>query len=284
MFEDCLAATLAYEKKMRCKVHKGAPTFNVSIAYLRSWDFSAAMHYLDLCQEETRRAYGEKNMSIFLHQLFDRLYWDKLDTDLREPGSKLLLYKKLWGERMRKKPAKLSWDLLTDDSKILYIICLVRRMRERELERQSHFRKSEGLALSYWTLAADLARILETEVKAKTQLANEQLHGMLSKGLKHVTLGTSKSISARFIDLHKIYKVKDTPTFNAAFRTIEQAIKTSTNPHFEKVCQCVYLFYATRNQVAHKLDAAMVLYTDIEAAKFTTDVLICLCRLGAWTV
>jgi hypothetical protein len=283
MFNDCYEATLEYEHEKGCEVHKGAPTFNVGVSYLRTWDFSAAMHYFELSQKETRRTYGEENMDIFLHDLFVRNYWDTIDIALQPPHYPVAVYNEFWKTPFRKAEAIADWKALTNNSKILFIISLARRIRERQLERQSHWNESESLALAYWTLAADLSRLLETETRASTGV-NGQMHAILSTGLQAVTFGTAMSVSTRFDQLHGQYGVNDTATFNAAFPTIKATIENPGSGDFERVCQAVYLLYATRNQVAHKIDAGMVLFTDIEAAKFTTDVLLTLCRLGGWTI
>jgi hypothetical protein len=63
LFHECFALVRGYEQQANSEIHKGAMTFNVAVAYLRANDFSAAMHYFELAQRETRATTGGESMS-----------------------------------------------------------------------------------------------------------------------------------------------------------------------------------------------------------------------------
>ena len=51
VFRENYAQILAYEQLAPpCEMHKGALAFDVARAYLRGWDFFAAMHYFELAE------------------------------------------------------------------------------------------------------------------------------------------------------------------------------------------------------------------------------------------
>lgn len=278
MFADCYEAALDHERVSGQALHKGAPAFNVAVVHLRMWDFDAAMHYFELSQEETRLSYGQPNMSIYEHGLFKKDYWETMElalqADLNGP------YQELWASTFNRAAAKADWKGLTDDSKLLFIFALARRIRARQIARRSNWEHSSSISLTYWNLIADLARLLETETKVKST-APGQLYAMLTQGFKAVGIG---DLSALIASLHNTHKVNDTASFNAAFPTIRTEILDKVKPSQHRISHAVYLFYASRNQVAHKVDSEMVLYSDVEAAKFTADVLFSLCHLSGWAV
>lgn len=104
---------------------------------------------------------------------------------------------------------------------------------------------------------------------------------MLTQGFKATAIG---DISDRIIKLHALHKINNTKSFNAAFSSIRATIENQTLSRLERVSNSVYLFYATRNQVQHHVDRRMILHKDVEAAAFTADVLVTLCRLDSWTI
>jgi hypothetical protein len=281
VFTPCYIAALEYERNNTgSEIHKGAPTFNMGVTCLRSYDFVAAMQYFELAEEETKRTSGKRDWRIFLNELFDRNYWDTVDAAASHYP--IALYEQLWSVRWAKKTIKRNWWRVSSHSKLLLLVNIAQRIRYRQLADQSLFPKSASLSLAYWNLCADLARLLETEVgrRAKPTPTTYKLYEMLTQGFATTKVG---NISVEIVKLHALYKVKSTKTFNAAFPMIRAAIE---NPNFlslERVSNALYLFYATRNQVQHHVDRRMILYKDVETSIFTADVLLTLCRLDSWT-
>ncbi len=278
MFHPCYEAALDYEAREGCQIHKGAPCFNVGVAYLRAYNFAAAMHYFELAQRESREASGDPGWDVYQNDLFERNFWNTIDASAEQYP--LAIYEELWRTPFNKAAAMADWDGLTGHSKILYIMANARRVRYRQLAERSRWDGSDSLALVYWTLAADLARLLETELKRRTG-DNRTLFPVLADNFHRTPLG---DLSTDFVNLHDAYGVSDPASYNAAFPPIRTAIQDASRPRRERVSNSIYLHYATRNQVAHQVDIGMELFTAPASTRFTSDVLLSLCRLRDWAV
>ncbi|MCH8150362.1 MAG: hypothetical protein IH987_20690, partial [Planctomycetes bacterium] len=163
MFYECYQLTRDYENKHGLEIHKGAMTFNVAIAFLRSHDFPAAMHYFELAKHETEQSYGHANWDVFTFDLFDRSYWNLID--LFEQEQPLDLYQDFWNTAYGTTSAKADWNALSENSKLLYIVLGAERIRYTRLKTQPNWNGADSIGLSYWNLIADLVRLLETEVR-----------------------------------------------------------------------------------------------------------------------
>jgi hypothetical protein len=276
MFTQCYEAALDYERKHNCKIHKGAPCFNVGVAFLRNYDFPAAMHYFELSQAESRVIANDNAWSIYLNPLFERNFWDTIDASVGTHP--MPIYQQLWGTLYSKVAAIADWNDLSGHSKTLYVLASAQRIQYRQLASRSNWDGSNSMALFYWTLAADLGRILETELKYRTK-SMDTLHPLLSKNFSNSPVG---NLAVKFGQLHSTYAVKTPPTYTAAFPTIRNAIENTNNSPLERIGHAVYLLYATRNQVAHQVDIGMELFTQPDSTRFTSDVLLSLCRLKDW--
>ena len=270
-----------YEEPPDVEFHKGAPTFNVGVAYLRNYDFRAAMHYLQVAEDETNRTRRGQHHNIYLDHLFDRNFWATVDAAAgRYPNRH---YEELWGRPLDAAAGKADWAKLTTNSKLLYIITSAERIRYRQLADLSPRRAdTESLRLAYWNLAADAARLVETEARHRsTSKDANTLLAMLSKGFKKGRLG---DLSKYVQNLHdNVYKVKDGPRYNAHYKTIMGIVRDRARPELERVGHAVYLLGVTRNQVAHSVDQTLVLYQDITAAQDVTDLLFAMANLDGWT-
>lgn len=278
MFHPCYEAALEYQSREQCEIHKEAPCFNVGVAYLRSYDFAAGMHYFELAQEESRATSRNAGWDIYRNELFERNFWNTIDASvgLYPVG----IYEEFWQTPFNRAAAMADWNGLSDHSKILYVMANAQRVRYRQLATRSGWDGSASMALVYWTLAADLARLLETELKHRTG-DNRTLFPVLRDNFHNTPLG---DLSADFAALHGVYGVSNPATYNAAFPTLRIVIEDAARPRRERVANAIYLLYATRNQVAHQVDLGMELFTQPASTRFTSDVLLALCRLRDWAV
>jgi hypothetical protein len=278
LFHESTELVREYERRTGSILHKGAPTFNVGLAYLAACDFTAAMHYFEVAQAETRASYGEANFKIYEFGLFDRIFWGTFDASVvGEPNT---VYQALWGRPFDAAAAKADWQKLSDASRLHYIIGTAQRMRYRQLAELGAWDGSESLRLAYWVLAADLGRLVETEARRRSTVTSDNLMGLLCGGFKRVGLG---DLSARIQNWHaNTYKVKSTATFNQHFPAIRATIEDDARSAQDRVGHAAYLAGVTRNQVAHTVDPSLVLYQDPEAARFVTDLLFAVCHLDGW--
>jgi len=146
MFYKCYQLARDYEQKHGVELHKGAMTFNVAIAFLRSHDFSAAMHYFELSKYETELSYGHANWDVFNFDLFDRNYWNLID--LFEQDEPLSLYQQFWNVPYGKDAAKDDWHALSEHSKLLYIVTGAERIRYLRLKSQPPWNGADSVGLS----------------------------------------------------------------------------------------------------------------------------------------
>jgi hypothetical protein len=199
IFHACYQAALDYESaNPGSEIHKGAPTFNMGVVCLRSYDFAAAMQYFELAEEETKKTSGKNDWRVFLNELFDRNFWDAVEAASR--AYPIPLYEQFWGVRWGKKAAKKNWWRVSSHSKLLFLTTIAQRIRYRQLADQSHFPASRSLAQSYWNLCSDLARILETEVKRRADIPAPkpfQLYKLLTQGFTATSKGNISAEIAR---------------------------------------------------------------------------------------
>ena len=73
-------------------------------------------------------------------------------------------------------------------------------------------------------------------------------------------------------------------TYNQAFPRFEQRSRIRRNHHWNGSDTQSISSDATRNQVAHQVDIGMELFTKPDSTRFTSDVLLTLCRLRDWAV
>ena len=281
IFSECYAHALQYEGANNCQIHKGSILFNVGLAYLRTYDFTEAMHYFELAEEETRLTSGQKNWNIFLNEdLFDPNFWNTLDA--AEEQFPLKIHQVLWGKPYSKDAAKKAWRKLSGYSKLLYIISAARRVHLLQMEAGSGWDGSHSLRLGYWNLVADLSRLLETEVKRRADIAPPkpwQLKSLLKQGFT----ATQRGDISTLVDGHMNSRnVHSTNTFNNHYPAIRDDILDEAKPKLERISHAVHLLYVTRNQVQHHIDRRLILYKDLKEAKFASDVLLSLCRLSSW--
>lgn len=281
IFVECYDHALQYEVARNCEMHKGSITFNIGIAYLRSYDFAGALHYFELAEEETRMTTGQKNWNIFLTpDLFDPNFWDTLDA--AEKCYPLVVHQELWGTPFSKDAGKGAWRKLSSHSKLLYIISAARRIHLRQLETGSRWSKSHSLKVGYWNLIADLSRLLETEVYRRADLPTPkpyQLKTLLKQGFTSTVRGDISTLINGCMNARNIH---DTTSYNASYPDIKKDIQDTNLTARERVAHAAHLLYATRNQVQHHVDRKLILYKSVDEAKFTSDVLLSLCRLSAW--
>lgn len=269
-----------YEDPPDYELHKGAPTFNVGVAYLRNFDFRSAMHYFQVAEDETNLTRPGENLDIYRDDLFDRNFWATVAAAATAYPNQH--YVELWGRPLNAAAGKADWSKLTSNSKLLYIITTAERIRYRQLaDLAPRCSDSESLKLAYWNLAADVARLVETEARHRsTSKDAKTLLAMLSQGFKAVRLG---DLSKYVQNLHDHeFKVKNGPSYDAHFKTIMSIVRDASRPELERVGHAVYLLGVTRNQVAHSVDETLILYRDVSAARDVTDLLFALANLDGW--
>jgi len=280
IFSECYAHALQYEAANNCQIHKGSMLFNVGLAYLRTYDFTGAMHYFELAEEETRLTSGQKNWNIFLNEeLFDPNFWNTIDA--AQEQYPLTIHQDLWGKPYSKDAAKKAWRKLSGYSKLQYIICSARRIHLRQLETASGWGESDSIRVGYWNLIADLSRLLETEVKRRADVAANvwKLYDLVTQGFTATQRGNISVLIAGYIGARN---TNNTKKFNTHYPTIRDGINDTNLTKLERIAHAVHLLYATRNQVQHHIDRRLILYKSVEEAKFTSDVLLALCRLSSW--
>ena len=195
-----------YEERTGGEIHKGAITFDLALMYLFRDDFTAALRYFEIAEVETRATETAEDsgktpstFALFRFELFEKNFWDRIDGEgKRFP---VMGYKELWNVDYDKTAAKADWDKLSNNSKLLYIITVARRMRYRLLAEETTSNGANSLHLAHWNLTADLARIIETELKPKKQCpANSQantLGQVLEQCFKHTTKPQDLSASEK---------------------------------------------------------------------------------------
>jgi hypothetical protein len=276
MFNECFEVVREFEENIHCEIHKGAPTFNVAIAYLRANDFSAAMHYFQLAQEETQETTGDHGWGVYDSALFVDNYWNVLD--LYETEQPIPLYNTFWGTPFGSAAARYDWAALSNHSKLLYIVLNAERISYRRLGPQPHMPVSESFSLSYWNLIADLVRLLETELTERHVVGNG-LWSEIVSGVNHSPIVDFKPAITAISGSHV---VKNTADFNLHFPALRSIILDTDETPARRIAAAACLAGVTRNQVQHHVDTGMVIFADRAAAVFTAEVFLCLGRIDAW--
>ena len=276
LFNECFGLALEYERQAGCEIHKGAMTFNVAMAYLRANDFSAAMHYLELAQQETRLTRGDDGWGIYEFGLFQHNFWRTLD--LYEQKSPLTFYSDWWGTAFGSSAAQQDWASLSRHSRLLYIIVNAERISYSRLAPQSNWPISESFSLSYWNLIADLSRLLETELRER----NMAEHGLRGGVLYDINSSPLSGFKAEVKALHDAEPVNNTTDYNQRFPAYRNAITDPARSRENRIAAAALFAGVTRNQVQHQVDKGMVIFTDRGAAIFTADVLLSMCCIDRW--
>lgn len=292
VFRENYARVIQYEKDHGCQVHKGALAFDVGRAYLQAWDFFAAMHYFELAQHETRETRNDQTFSVYDFTLFEKNFWDAVQVNTA--SHPILIYQELWGIPYDKQSAYEDYSKLSQDSKLAYVIASAVRVRLQNISDHSGWEGSDALRLGYWSLAADLARLLEVEAKRRFKTASgagpqDTLLACLEQGFHNTAYGDiSKEIQ---VEIPKTFPRKtpvgaSTPTstqlYETHFDNMLARVHNSAVTKQDRLCTALYLLGFTRNQVAHKIDKGSKLFNQLGDAKKLVDLFIALCRTDEW--
>lgn len=295
IFRENYAHILAYEKASPpCEIHKGAITFDVARAYLRGWDFFAAMHYFELAERETRLTTADNNFSIYSFDLFEKNFWDAVQVNTA--AHPIPIYNDFWQTPYNKQNALDDYSQLSDDSKLAYIIASAERVRLQNIADHSGWEGSNALRLGYWTLAADLARLLEVEAKRRYKSAagaaapdTITIVPCLEGGFSNTAFGNiSHELRTPLLAMFPRNPPPghSTPTpadlYEIHFDNMLTRVRDATLSRKDRICTALYLLGFTRNQVAHKIDQNSKLFTQLADAKFLVDLFLTLCRTKEW--
>jgi len=296
VFKDAYGEIIDYEQNNGVEAHKGAITFDVANAYLTSWDFYAAMHYYELAQDETRKTDQNDAFAIFDFDLFEKNFWDSFDYGADAHTNDA--YQTLWDISYDKASAKADYGNLTTDSRLAYIIACSLRLRLQHLETHSHWNGSNALRLGYWTIAADLARLLEVESNHRQARLSgggaptrKTIVPCLEEGFRNTAYGNLSHEMQNVIRPNFPRKHQTDPPppgclpedyYEAAFNPLLSQIKDTTNSRADRLAHALYLLGFTRNQVAHRIDSTTKLFKQLDDAKYLVDLFIALCRTDEW--
>jgi hypothetical protein len=295
VFRENYAHILAYERQAPpCEMHKGALAFDVARAYLQGWDFFAAMHYFELAERETQLTTADPNFSIYSFDLFEKNFWEAVQVNaVQHP---IPIYNELWQIPYNKQSALDDYGEMSRNSKLAYIVASAERVRLQNIADHSGWEGSDALRLGYWTLAADLARLLEVEAKRRYKTAagaaapdNITIVPCLEGGFSNTAFG---NISDEMQNVIRPMFPRQPPA-GSAIPTAAQLYETHfdnmlariRNPALsrkDRLCTALYLLGFTRNQVAHKIDRSSKLFQQLADAKFLVDLFLTLCRTKEW--
>jgi hypothetical protein len=295
VFRENYQNILAYEQAAPpCEMHKGALTFDVARAYLRGWDFYAAMHYFELAQDETRKTIHDDTFSIFSFDLFENNFWEAVHVNtVKYP---IPIYNEFWQTPYNKANALDDYAQMSQNSKLAYIIASAERVRLQNIAEHSGWEGSNALRLGYWTLAADLARLLEVEAKRRYKTAagaaapdTITIVPCLEGGFTNTAFG---NISDEMQNVIRPMFPRQpphghsTPTpadlYEAHFDNMLARVRNGGLNRKDRICTALYLLGFTRNQVAHKIDEKTKLFKQLADAKFLVDLFLTLCRTKEW--
>ena len=295
VFRENYARILAYEQLAPpCQIHKGALAFDVARAYLRGWDFFAAMHYFELAERETQLTENDDTFSIYDFNLFEVNFWDAVQVDAA--AHPITIYDEFWRTPYNKQNALDDYAEMSKDSKLAYIIASAERVRLQNIADHSGWKESDALRLGYWTLAADLARLLEVEAKRRYKSAagaaapdTITIVPCLEGGFANTSFG---NISHEIQNVIRLMFPRQpppgtsTPTpadlYEAHFDNMLARIRNGTLSRKDRICAALYLLGFTRNQVAHKIDKRSKLFKQLDDARFLVDLFLTLCRTKEW--
>jgi hypothetical protein len=266
--------------------------FDVARAYLQGWDFFAAMHYFELAQHETRLTTADPTFSIYTFDLFETNYWDAVQVNtVKYP---IPIYQEFWGVPYDKQSALDDYDQLGQDSKLAYVIASAERVRLQNIADHSGWEGSDALRLGYWTLAADLARLLEIEAKRRYKTAagapahpNITIVPCLEGGFTNTPVGDlSHEMNPTLLAMFPRQQIAGGPSpaqlYENHFDAMLVRVRDATLTHLQRIGAALYLLGFTRNQVAHKIDKTSKLFQQQNDAKFLVDLFLALCRTKEW--
>ena len=295
IFRENYAHILKYEEQIPpCEVHKGALAFDVARAYLQGWDFFAAMHYFELVQYETVKTTNDSNFSIYTFDLFERNFWDAVQIDT--VAHPIPIYNEFWQKPYNKQSSLDDYAEMSRDSKLAYIIASAERVRLQNISDHSAWEGSDAIRLGYWTLAADLARLLEVEAKRRYRNAagagapdSITIVPCLEGGFTNTAFGNISDemqnvIRPMFPRQPPHGQLTPTPAqlYETHFDNILARIRNNALSRKDRICTALYLLGFTRNQVAHKIDKNSKLFQQLADAKFLVDLFLTLCRTKEW--
>lgn len=295
VFRENYAHILDYEKlDPPCEVHKGALAFDVARAYLQGWDFFAAMHYFELAQRETVKTTNDDTFSIYKFDLFEKNFWDAVQVDIA--AHPIPIYNEFWQTPYNKQNALDDHVQMSQNSKLAYIIASAERVRLQNIADHSGWEGSNALRLGYWTLAADLARLLEVEAKCRYKTAaggaaldNITIVPCLERGFTNTPFGNISDVMQNVIRPkfpRQPPQGNSTPTpaqlYEIHFDNMLARVRNNARSRKDRICTALYLLGFTRNQVAHKIDEKSKLFQQLADAKFLVDLFLTLCRTREW--
>lgn len=295
MFRENYARILAYEQAdPPCEMHKGALAFDVARAYLRGWDFFAAMHYFELAQHETRKTIHDDTFSIYSFDLFGVNFWDAVQVNTVEHP--VPVYNEFWLTPYNKANALDDYAQMSQNSKLAYIIASAERVRLQNIADHSGWEGSNALRLGYWTLAADLARLLEVEAKRRYKTAagapapaNTTIVPCLEEGFTNTAFGNLSHEMQHVVrpmfprqPPHGTAVPTPAQLYETHFDAMLARVRDITVNRADRISTALYLLGFTRNQVAHKIDEKSKLFTQLADAKFLVDLFLTLCRTKEW--
>jgi hypothetical protein len=217
-----------YEQRTQRQVHKGAIVFDLGLLYLGRNDFSAAMRFFEIAESETqttRQGAPFPTFDVYHSEIFASNFWRPIGRKLEKYPMRG--YQALWGRPCGESEARDDWEHLSRNSQLLYLISLARRMHYLDLANETAWCGSKSLFLAHWNLSADLARIVETELRKKAQCPPAllpTLGNFLKKCFTHTH--TPENLSALIGDLDASCKVTDTESFKHTFAKLNCSIET----------------------------------------------------------
>lgn len=291
VFRENYKKILRYErKKPRTESHKGALTFDMARAYLRGWDFFAAMHYFELAERETQLTDHNPAFSIYDFNLFEMNFWDSIEENTAKYP--IAIYQEFWGVPYNKQSSLDDYADIHSEAKLAYIIATAQRVRLQHIAYHSRWDGSNAVRLGYWSLASDIARFLEIEAKRGFRTASgatppDTLLACLEQGYHTTPIGDiSREVA---IHIPRTYPRKDPASvrspsqlYEANFDPIMAYLRDPSKPRLDKIYLALYLLGFTRNQVAHKIDSQSKLFKQLDDAKFLVDLFLALCRTREW--
>lgn len=293
VFRENYQNILAYEQEdPPCEMHKGALTFDVARAYLRGWDFFAAMHYFELADRETQLTDHNPAFSIYDFKLFEANFWDAIEHSTAKYP--IAIYQEFWGVPYNKQAALDDYADIHPEAKLAYIIATAERVRLQHIADHSGWDGSNALRLGYWSLASDIARFLEIEAKRGFKTASgaapqDTLLACLEQGYHRTPIGDISREVAVEIPKPTNFPRKDpagvkTPSqmYETIFDPIMAYLRDPAKHRVAKINLALYLLGFTRNQVAHKIDSTSKLFKQLNDAKFLVDLFLALCRTREW--
>jgi hypothetical protein len=236
-------------------------------------------------QHEAQKTENDPNFDIYTFDLFGKNFWEGVAASLGTHP--LAAYADFWKKPYDQAAAVGDWTALSGDSKLSYIIATERRIRYRHLKDHSKWDGSDSLRLNYWSLASDIARLIEVEAKKLSTPPADTLLAALLQKFHNTPFG---DLSADIDNYHQVtYQIKMGPipqqpivNYENHFDTILSIIRDNARTDRERIGHALYLLGVTRNQVAHRLDKTTKLFKQLADAKYVCDVFLSLCHIDGW--